>query len=256
VFDRSVQGISLTPHGEMVVSYARRLLSINDQIVHLGGGAPRPELVIRVGTSGDYVASVLPGALARFRERWPDVRFVVSTASHDLMLRELRNGALDVVVALLATLPTDAYRGWAEETVWVRGVKSRIDADRPVPLVSPGEPCVYHRVAVAALKAAGIPWDDAFTGPSIASLAGAVAIGIGVMPISRRIAADFGMMVWEDAPLPQLPNIYRGVYVREGGVRAAYEQLADEMAATLQAPAAGAPKLVAVGKVRTASPAA
>src|SRR5450830_1432144 len=36
LFDRSIQGISLTPQGEMVVSYARRLLSINDQIVHLG----------------------------------------------------------------------------------------------------------------------------------------------------------------------------------------------------------------------------
>ena len=59
VFDRSVQGISLTPEGEMVVSYARRLLSINDQIVRLGGGAPRPELVIRVGISwADFAISV------------------------------------------------------------------------------------------------------------------------------------------------------------------------------------------------------
>jgi DNA-binding transcriptional LysR family regulator len=256
VFDRSVQGVSLTPHGEMVVNYARRLLSINDQIVHLGGAAPRPELVIRVGTSGDYVASVLPGALARFRERWPDVRFVVHTAPRDVLLRELRSGALDVVVAVSVTLPPDIYCGWVEEMVWVRGAKSRVDADRPVPLVSHGEPCAYHRAAVATLKAAGLPWDDVFTAPSIASLAGAVAIGIGVMPTSRRIAAHVGMTIWEDAPLPKLPRIYRGIYVREGGVRAAYEQLADEMAATLQAPAAGAPKLVALHKMDTKSPAA
>ena len=32
LFDRSVQGVSLTSQGELVVSYARRLLSINDQI--------------------------------------------------------------------------------------------------------------------------------------------------------------------------------------------------------------------------------
>ena len=83
VFDRSVQGISLTPEGEMVVSYARRLLSINDQIVRLGGGTPRPELLIRVGISSDYIASVVPGTLARFRERWPDVRFIVRTGYHD-----------------------------------------------------------------------------------------------------------------------------------------------------------------------------
>src|ERR1700688_582198 len=53
LFDRSSQGVSLTPHGDMVVSYARRLLSINDQIVHLVVTDPRPELMIRVGTSSD-----------------------------------------------------------------------------------------------------------------------------------------------------------------------------------------------------------
>ena len=72
LFDRSVQGISLTPQGEIVVSYARRLLSINDQIVHLGASDARPEMVIRVGTSSDYchLASArhlgpVPRALAR-----------------------------------------------------------------------------------------------------------------------------------------------------------------------------------------------
>jgi len=256
VFDRSVQGISLTPHGEMVVSYARRLLSINDQIVHLGSSAPRPELLIRVGTQGDYVASILPGALARFRERWPDVRFVVRTQPYDLLLRELRSTTLDVVVGLSLNRPPDAYNCWAEEIVWVRGIKSRIDNDRPVPLVSHGESSAYHRAAVGVLKEAGLPWDDVFTGPSIASLADAVAAGLGVMAIARRIATDVGVMIWEDAPLPKLPDLYRGIYVREGGARAAYEQLADEVAATLKAPATGARKLVAVDKTRTASPAA
>ncbi|MCF8477121.1 MAG: LysR family transcriptional regulator, partial [Pseudolabrys sp.] len=50
IFDRSTHGVRLTPHGEIVISYARRLLSLNDQIVHLGGNPPRHELVIRVGT--------------------------------------------------------------------------------------------------------------------------------------------------------------------------------------------------------------
>src|ERR1700687_3658902 len=52
LFDRSSQGVSLTPHGETVVSYARRLLSINDQIVELGGPSQQSELIIRVGAPG------------------------------------------------------------------------------------------------------------------------------------------------------------------------------------------------------------
>ena len=79
IFDRSSPGVSLTPHGEIVISYARRLLSLNDQIVHLGGTGPRPELVIRVGTPSDFVASLLPDVMAKFRTEWPDVRFIVRT---------------------------------------------------------------------------------------------------------------------------------------------------------------------------------
>jgi hypothetical protein len=41
--------------------------------------------------------------------------------------------------------------------------------------------------------------------------------------------------VWEDAPLPKLPDLYSGIYVREGGARAVYEELADAIAAVLYA---------------------
>src|ERR1700693_3362757 len=56
VFDRSTQGVSLTPQGELIVSYARRLLSINDQIVGLSGPTRMAEQIIRIGAPGDFVA--------------------------------------------------------------------------------------------------------------------------------------------------------------------------------------------------------
>src|SRR5512141_2962633 len=96
LFDRTIQGISLTPQGELVVSYARRLLSINDQIVHIGDSGPRPELVIRLGTPSEYIASMLPGIFARFRERWPDVRFIVRCDFYDPLAIQLRGGQLDI----------------------------------------------------------------------------------------------------------------------------------------------------------------
>jgi len=256
VFDRSVPGVSLTPHGEMVVGYARRLLSINDQIVRLSGGAPRPELVIRVGTSGDFVGPIVPGALARFRATWPDVRFIVRTDYYDPLLRELRNGALDVFVGLSAEPAPDAHVSWVEEAVWVGGGETRLDCDRPVPLVTYGELCEYHRLAIAALKKAGLQWEDVFTGPSMASLAAAVDVGLGVMATLRRVAVDRGMTVWSDGPLPQLPPLYCGVFVREGGARATYEQLADDIAVALGGPARAGEPLATAGLPRKTSPAA
>jgi DNA-binding transcriptional LysR family regulator len=254
LLDRSVQGISLTAHGEVVLSYARRLLSINDQIVHLGGAAPRTELMIRIGSSSDYAASVLPGALAQFRERWPEVRFSVQTAYYEPLVRELRSGDLDLVVGLSLRPAPDAHKEWVEEVVWVRGAKTYLDRERPVPLVTYGDPYAFHQLAITALKAVGMQWETVFTGPSITSLAGAVTAGLGVMPITRRVARAFGMIVWEDAPLPKLPDLHCGILLREGGARAAYEQLADQITARLQG-AAYAPEIV-LHKARAASPAA
>ena len=130
--------------------------------------------------------------------------------------------------------------------VWARGVTTRLDPHRPVPLVTYGEPCVYHRLAVTALKSAGLDWEDVFTGPSMSSLDGAIAAGLGVMAVTRRRANDIGLLIWEDAPLPKLPDLYSGIYLREGGARAAYEQLADDIAAVLFEPAGRAPNLMRV----------
>ena len=236
IFDRSSQGVSLTPHGETVLNYARRLLSLNDQIVRLGGAGPVPELVIRIGTPSDYIATILPPTLASFRERWPDVRFSVRTDFFDPLARQLRDGEIDVMVGLSLTPPQDARHCVTRELVWARGKTTRLSPDGPVPLVSYGEPCMYHRAVVRTLKAAGVDWEDVFTGPSLAILKGAVAAGLGVMAITRNRADESNVSVWEDAPLPKLPDLYSGIYVREGGARAIYEQLADDIAATVFTP--------------------
>ena len=238
IFDRSTPGVSLTPHGEVVISYARRLLSLNDQIVHLGGGGPRPELVVRVGTPNDFVASTLPDTLARFRKRWPDVRFSVRTDYYDSLARQLRSGDIDLLIGLTMTPPHDARHCITRETVWVHGKTTHFVPGGPIPLVSYGAPCTYHRLAVRALKAAGLDWEDVFTGPSFVSLRAAVVAGLGVMAITRRRAIDDGMLIWEDAPLPKLPDLYSSILIREGGSLAIYEQLANEIAAVVHAPPA------------------
>ncbi|RDV03713.1 LysR family transcriptional regulator [Undibacter mobilis] len=232
IFDRTVQGVSLTSHGEIVVSYARRLLSINDQIVHLGGGR-RPELVIRIGTSSDYTLMLLPDILATFRARFPAVRFHISAGFTEPLMRQLRDGEIDLFVGLSTGEPRDAHEVWAAPLVWVRGPNIRLDPGDPVPLISSGEPSVYHRAAASALRAAGLGWEEVFVGPVMASLSGAVAAGLGVMPITRRRAIDDGMIIGDDLPLPALSHAYGGIFVREGGAREIYEQLADDIAARM-----------------------
>jgi DNA-binding transcriptional LysR family regulator len=248
LLDKRLKGVNLTPRGESVVQQARRLLSVNDEIVHLTGGTPTR--VLRVGIPGDYGGSRLPGSLARFRLRGPAVSFIVVSDTSDNMLRDLQKGDLDLVMAVTEAPPAVAPRHcWRRQAVWVRSDATQIDPDRPVPLVCYGEDCASQRVAVTALARVGRECEFVFTSKSHISLAAAVAAGFGVlvMPSERAIRED--VRVWEDPPLPKLPELYCGIYVRDGGNRQLIEGLADHLAEIQVEPRI--PKKAAVAAMRT-----
>jgi DNA-binding transcriptional LysR family regulator len=227
VLDKSAPGVSLTPRGEIVVNYARRLLSINDEILHLTSGH-MPKQTIRIGIPVDYAGSRIPAALSRFRDRWPDVSYNVGSAPVDEMLHDLRHGVLDIVLATFAERPTiEARHIWTQELVWVHSDTVKIDPDGPVPLVSYGGDSTCHCVAVATLHRAGLDCNFVFTSQSNASLLAAVAADFGVMAVPRGRAIRNNLVIWEDSPLPKLPELYCALMVREGGDRTAVEELAD-----------------------------
>ena len=235
ILDKRAPGVRLTPRGAGVVDHARKLLSINDEILQVAssGAAAR---TLRVGIPGDYAGSRIPATLARFRERWPDVGFAVSSGTPDNLLRELTQGDLDVVMAVTVAEPTVEPRHlWMRQAVWVHSNATGIDPEGPVPLVCYDEDCACQHVAIAALRQAGRECNFVFTSRSLVSLAAAVRAGFGVMVMPRNRALENGLFVWENAPLPQLPELYCGIFVRDGGNRAVIEELADCLAADLRA---------------------
>jgi DNA-binding transcriptional LysR family regulator len=122
---------------------------------------------------------------------------------------------------------------WVRKAVWVRSDLTKLDPDSPVPLVCYGEDCACQEVAVAALRGVGRGCNLVFTSFSLVSLAAAVKAGFGVMVMPRARALRNGLFVWNDAPLPLLPELHCGIFIREGGNRAAIEELADDLMADL-----------------------
>jgi DNA-binding transcriptional LysR family regulator len=100
--------------------------------------------------------------------------------------------------------------------------------------VSFGEDCSCRYTAVNALHRIGRECDFVFTSRSIASLEAAVLAGLGIMVLPRSRVQQTSLSIWEDAPLPELPQLYCGIYLRQGGNRVALEELADDIAAALR----------------------
>jgi DNA-binding transcriptional LysR family regulator len=237
LFARGTHGLGLTPHGQLVLEQARQLLSLNDEIVAAGRRSLPTEEVVRIGTPSDFVASVLPETLASFRERHPNVRFIVRSDFSAPLVRQLYGGEIDILFHLTLNRSRDARHCQEQEVVWVRGKSSvRLDLAQPIPLVANSNASIYNQLAVNTLRNAGLDCEQVFTGPSMHSRRNAVAAGLGVMLFTRRRANAVGLTPWDDGPLPKPKPLYSSVHVREGSARELYEQLADEMAAVIHGP--------------------
>jgi len=240
LFDKSAPGVTLTPHGELIVNYARRMLAVNDQILNLVmPGFSNPPL--RVGIPGDFAGSILPRAIAGFQARMPHLRFLLRGDTSESLLRDLRQGQLDVVVALsISESDLDARHSWREPLVWIRGEGAVIDPGAPVPLVTLRQPSMLHRITTSALSQGGRDYDIVFTATAAVGLVAAVSAGLGVALLPRHEVPN-EVEIWNDAPLPKPLDLYCGIYLRDGSDRETIEQLADTMAEALRLRAAGGP---------------
>ena len=146
------------------------------------------------------------------------------------MLRDLKQGDLDLVLAVFAEEPKITARHvWTDEAVWVRSGATNLDPDGPVPLVSGGD-SACQRLAVAALHRAGLDCNFVFTAHSLVSQTAAVEVGFGVMVMPRSRAIRHRLSIWEDGPLPKLLDLHGAICIRDsrdGGT--AIEELADHL---------------------------
>lgn len=227
LLDKSAPGVILTHSGVLVVNYARRMLSINDQIIDLS--APRlGSHALRIGIPGDFLTPQLPQLVTAFRTLFPGIRLSLRSDQFDVLSRDLRQGDLNLLVGLSETgSELDARHQWSEPMAWIRNPSFTLDPDAPVPLVTLAEGWALHRAAVAALNRAQRNFEVVFIGQSKSSITEAVRLGLGVAAVARRRTDLPGISIWEDAPLPPLAPMYCGIYLSESADRPLLENLAD-----------------------------
>jgi DNA-binding transcriptional LysR family regulator len=235
VFDKSAPGVTLTAKGEQMVSYARRMLALNDQMLDAaiyGGAAAQ----MRIGLAVDYHEGPVLGALAAFRAHHPELRLQISSAHSASLLRDLRRGDYDLVVAASADeRPANESRGWLEPSAWGAVSAAVAEVEGPVPLLVVGEASLSRRLSVAALEQAGVDYQIVYAGGSFGGLVKAAKAGLGVACWARRLLIDAGLQVFDSSrKLPKVQAVYGGVHLRDGVQSKELDALADTIAASVK----------------------
>lgn len=99
LFLRHNRGLTLTPDGQMLLSFAERFLQLSFEASE-ALGAGKPGGTFRIGTMESTAASRLPEILSRYHALHPDVEIVVETDTAGGLMERLQ--AYDIEVAFVA----------------------------------------------------------------------------------------------------------------------------------------------------------
>jgi DNA-binding transcriptional LysR family regulator len=200
------RGLALTPAGEIMLGYARRMIELNDEAVAAVRGVAL-EGWVRLGLVQDFAESWLPSLLGRFARAHPGVRVEARVERGAVLAAAVAKGDLDLAL-VWGDLPGPHRTELTGMPIaWVGSAQHDIAAMRPLPLVTFEPPCVFRDAAVRALDGAGIPWRVTFTSPSLAGLWAAIEAGLGITPRARQsVPSRFAILPGGD-DLPKLEAI-------------------------------------------------
>ncbi len=178
------RGLTPTNGGEALLSYARRLLELNDEAVGAIRGVEF-EGWIRLGLQEDFGEAMLPEVLGRFARSHPKVRIEGHVVRNHALIEKIASGRLDLALAWdggeapayverIANVPLCWLGPASAGMVWEPG------STEPLPLAALEAPCMLRSIACAELDRQGISWRLAFVSPSLGGLWAATAAALGI----------------------------------------------------------------------------
>ncbi|SHL61727.1 LysR substrate-binding domain-containing protein [Rhodanobacter sp. OK091] len=226
LFRKQGRVVVLTETGELVHSYARRILDLNDEAVSAAAGTS-VEGVVRFGLPGDFAETWLPAALGQFRKAHPAVRIDVEVERNGALLERLDRGEFDLVLAMGYGSRPDARRLATLPMTWIgpAGSDAVLRPDAPLDLALYHSPCFFRRAGIEALDKASISWRLAYTTASLHSLWAGVAAGLGITLRTTAGIPPFLMRLDERHDLPPLPIVELCLHSRQGESSPALSQL-------------------------------
>ncbi len=217
IFRKAGRGLELTPSGEVLLSYACRLLELNDETVGAMKGQGE-EGCISLGLQHDFAPSLLPGGLARFARTHPNIKLDVRVARNQDLLKLVSQGAVDFALGWEDRTTPVPYVDHVQdlEMCWL-GPQDALQLiagwDMPLSLVSYDENCRFRKEAISALDRQNKPWRLALTSPDLSGVVAAVSAGLG-LTVRTRLNRTEKIRIYasNEYDLPPLPHIGISVY--------------------------------------------
>ncbi|WP_116132194.1 LysR family transcriptional regulator [Tropicimonas sp. IMCC34043] len=225
LLERSGRGVELTSSGEQLLSYARRMLALNDEAIdrltaHDFGGE------IMLGVPHDIVYPHVPEILRRFNAAFPRVRVNLVSSYSRALLEEFVSGKFAMI------LTTERGRGEGAEVLsekplcWIGAQGGVCWRQRPLRFGS-GRECMFRATGIRALERCAISWEMAVESDSDRTIEATVRADLAVSLMLEGTEPPFLERIQHNGAMPDLPSYSINLYVADKPFGRAEEALAD-----------------------------
>lgn len=206
VFTRDARAVALTSDGEILLGYARRMLSINREAVSKFI-VPDVAGVVKLGSPDDYGERVLPNVLKRFAHSHPSVAVDVTIDQSGNLKRRLADRELDLTLFTACKhIPVDSEVLLTEPIVWggARGGSAHLRKPLPVSVWEDG--CAWRADALEKLGQDGLEFRIAYMSAHTAGQRSAILADLAIAPLPRSFIGDDIVALGPEQGLPKLSN--------------------------------------------------
>ena len=213
LLDRSARTVSLTGAGEQLLSYARRMLDINDEVyARMTHQAFEGEIVL--GVPHDIVYPRIPSVLHRFATDYPRMR-VNLLSSYTRRLKALFDrGECDLILTTEDGCDSGGETLIELPLVWIGAPGGAAWRQRPLRLAFE-QNCIFRQSVQRALDKAGIDWEMAVESDSSRTVEASVSADLAVHAAIEGTEVPHVERIQHGGALPELMSKKINLYVSE-----------------------------------------
>jgi len=205
LFLRDARSVTLTQHGEMLLSYARRMLALSNEAV---SRFVMPELsgVVRLGAPDDIAERILPKVLKNFGEAFPGIMVDVTVDMSIQLRKRMEEQRLDLTLINCATrpFPTSGEVIHTEKLVWAGAKCGTAYLRNPLPISVWEDGCVWRQDAVSQLEKHKRPYRIAYASAHTMAQRAAVVSDLAIAPFPLSYVTDDMQVLGPKEGLPEL----------------------------------------------------
>jgi len=229
LIDRGHQLAELTPHGELLLQYARRMLALSNEAVDL---FVKEEVsgTVRFGIPDDYASAFLLPVLRSFTQLFPRVRLKIRNDISQNLFTALEEGELDIALVTQRSNDGNGEILRCDQLQWVAASDYGLNPDVPIPLALYPHGCGYRRQILTALSSTQRDYEIAFECTGVTGVQLAVDSGLAIAATSAPlIQPGWRILNAADEALPLLGNVTIELRLGKGAPSAAVRSFADEL---------------------------